>query len=30
VLDDRPPLVGAAEFETQRRFVAKIWDDRLG
>ena len=30
VLDDRPPLVGAAEFATQRSFVAKIWDDRLG
>ena len=29
-LDDRPPLVAAGEFEQEREFVAKTWDDRLG
>jgi len=29
-LDDRPPLVAAGEFEQEREFVAKTWDDALG
>ncbi len=30
VLDDQPPLVAAGEFEEERAFVAKTWDDWLG
>ncbi len=30
VLDDRSPLVSNGEFEKQRAFVAKTWDDWLG
>ncbi|MDH3619739.1 MAG: bifunctional [glutamate--ammonia ligase]-adenylyl-L-tyrosine phosphorylase/[glutamate--ammonia-ligase] adenylyltransferase, partial [Gammaproteobacteria bacterium] len=30
VLDDQPPLVAVDEFEEQRAFVAKTWDDWLG
>lgn len=30
VLDDRSPLVSNSEFEKQRAFVAKTWDDWLG
>ena len=29
VLDDQPPLVAAGEFEEERAFVAKTWDDWL-
>lgn len=29
VLDDQKPLVGHGEFEEQRRFVAKTWDEWL-
>lgn len=29
VLDDQKPLVGQGEFEEQRRFVAKTWDEWL-
>jgi len=30
VLDHQPPLVAAGEFEQEREFVAKTWDDWLG
>ena len=30
VLDGRPPLVGADEFEAQREFVAETWEEWLG
>jgi len=29
VLDDQPPLVNQDEFDEERRFVVKIWDDWL-